>query len=579
MSGSDGERRSGRAGLLHDLRPAVAARAIGEPGILPALRRRARVAPPHSIQYTWALVVAAAICYIPANVLPVLSTTALGSTESDTIMGGVIFLYESGSWPLALIVLVASVMIPLGKLVALGYLLVTVQRGSVENSHHRTRIYELVEFVGRWSMLDVFVDAFVVALVQLQPLMSVEPGLGVVFFMLVVVLTMLAAQSFDPRLIWDAASKRQVHMAEPGDLDGLPQATVVPPKRGRISVIWIIPILAALVAIGIAVQRIRSEGPTIEIVFSAAEGIEAGKTLVKYKDVNIGRVTKVELTDDFAKVRVTAKIAKHAAGLMVEDAKFWIVQPTVSLSGVSGLSTLLSGNYIGFGPGKSTESQDSFTGLDVAPVITDERGSQFVLKANDLGSAGDRLADLLSASAGRPGHCLRARPRWQHGPDEDIHQGALRYVRVSRDALLERERSGRVGRCGRCQRAHRIAGGAAHRRSRFRHSTVRACVRARRGEHASSRSINDRTAAMKAPDAVAKRYVLYFKESLRGLAVGAPVTFLGLPAGEVTSVGLEFDAAKADVRPRVVITYFPERLLTYANVKGGCARFCRRIVG
>jgi paraquat-inducible protein A len=165
----------------------------------------------HSIQYTWALVVAAAICYIPANLLPVLSTTALGATESDTIMGGVFFLYESGSWPLALIVFVASVMIPLGKLVALGYLLVTVQRGSVEGSHHRTRVYELVEFVGRWSMLDVFVDAFVVALVQLQPLMSVEPGLGVVFFMLVVVLTMFAAQSFDPRLIWDAASERRAH--------------------------------------------------------------------------------------------------------------------------------------------------------------------------------------------------------------------------------------------------------------------------------------------------------------------------------------------------------------------------------
>jgi paraquat-inducible protein A len=165
----------------------------------------------HSIQYTWALVIAAAVCYIPANVLPVLRTTALGSTESDTIIGGVIFLYASGSWPLALIVLVASVMIPLGKILALGYLLVTVQRGSVENTHDRTRIYDVVEFIGRWSMLDVFVDAFVVALVQLQPLMSVEPGLGVVFFMVVVVLTMLAAQSFDPRLIWDASTERQLH--------------------------------------------------------------------------------------------------------------------------------------------------------------------------------------------------------------------------------------------------------------------------------------------------------------------------------------------------------------------------------
>jgi paraquat-inducible protein A len=180
------------------------------PGYCPRCGARVVWRRHRSVEYTWALVIAAAICYIPANALPVLRTTALGSTESDTIMGGVIFLYTSGSWPLALIVLVASVMIPLGKLLALGYLLVTVQRGSLGNSHDRTRIYELVEFVGRWSMLDVFVDAFVVALVQLQPLMSVEPGLGVVFFMVVVVLTMLAAQSFDPRLIWDAASKPQV---------------------------------------------------------------------------------------------------------------------------------------------------------------------------------------------------------------------------------------------------------------------------------------------------------------------------------------------------------------------------------
>ena len=163
----------------------------------------------HSIQYTWALVVAAAICYIPANALPVLTTTALGSTESDTIIGGVFFLYATGSWPLALIVLVASVMIPLGKILALVYLLISVQRGAVRNKHDSTRMYRLVEFIGRWSMLDVFVDAFLVALVQLQPLMSVEPGVGVVFFMAVVVLTMLAALTFDPRLIWDSPSERQ----------------------------------------------------------------------------------------------------------------------------------------------------------------------------------------------------------------------------------------------------------------------------------------------------------------------------------------------------------------------------------
>jgi paraquat-inducible protein A len=161
---------------------------------------------PRSIETTWALVIAAAICYIPANALPVLNTTTLGSSEGDTIMGGVVFLYTSGSWPLALVVLIASVMIPLGKLVALAYLMITVQRGSIKSGHERTRLYRMVEFIGRWSMLDVFVDTFTVALVQLQPLMSVAPGAGVLFFAAVVVLTMLAAEAFDPRLIWDSAN-------------------------------------------------------------------------------------------------------------------------------------------------------------------------------------------------------------------------------------------------------------------------------------------------------------------------------------------------------------------------------------
>ena len=136
--------------------------------------------------------------------LPVLNTTTLGSTDSDTIMGGVVFLYTSGSWPLALIVLIASVMVPLGKLVALIYLLIMVRAARSENDREHTRLYRMVVFLWRWSMLDVFVDTFTVALVQLSPLMSVEPGPGVLFFAAVVVLTMIAAEFFDPRLIWDS---------------------------------------------------------------------------------------------------------------------------------------------------------------------------------------------------------------------------------------------------------------------------------------------------------------------------------------------------------------------------------------
>jgi paraquat-inducible protein A len=185
---------------------------LAEPGYCPRCGAELVWRRHHSIQYTWALVIAAAICYIPANALPVLSTTTLGSTDSDTIMGGVVFLYTSGSWPLALIVLIASVMVPLGKLIALAYLLITVQRRSIKNNRERAGLYRMVEFIGRWSMLDVFVDTFTVALVQLSPLMSVEPGPGVLFFAAVVVLTMIAAESFDPRLIWDSnASKAKYH--------------------------------------------------------------------------------------------------------------------------------------------------------------------------------------------------------------------------------------------------------------------------------------------------------------------------------------------------------------------------------
>ncbi len=150
---------------------------------------------------------------MPANVLPVLTTTTAAGADSDTILEGVALLWSPTGWPLSLIVLIASIMIPSAKILALGYLLRTVQRGAVENNEQRVRLYRMVQLVGRWSMVDVFVDTFTAALVQLQPLMSVSPAPGLLFFAAVVVLTMLAVESFDPRLIWDAASAREVQHA------------------------------------------------------------------------------------------------------------------------------------------------------------------------------------------------------------------------------------------------------------------------------------------------------------------------------------------------------------------------------
>jgi paraquat-inducible protein A len=169
-----------------------------------AFRKRA------SAQRTWAYVIAAAICYVPANLLPVLTTTTAAGSESDTILQGVVLLWTPTGWPLSLIVLFASIMIPSAKILALAYLLVTAQRGSATNNRQNVRMYRMVEFIGRWSMVDVFVDTFTAALIQLQPLMSVEPASGLFFFAAVVVLTMLAVESFDPRLIWDASRPQEV---------------------------------------------------------------------------------------------------------------------------------------------------------------------------------------------------------------------------------------------------------------------------------------------------------------------------------------------------------------------------------
>jgi paraquat-inducible protein A len=164
----------------------------------------------NAVQRCWACLIAAAICYLPANLLPVLTTTTATGADSDTILQGVVLLWSPTGWPLSLIVLVASIMIPSAKIVALAYLLIGVQRRSGASEAQRVRLYRMVKFIGRWSMVDVFVDTFTAALVQLQPLMSVEPAPGLLFFAAVVVLTMLAVECFDPRLIWDSTSPSEV---------------------------------------------------------------------------------------------------------------------------------------------------------------------------------------------------------------------------------------------------------------------------------------------------------------------------------------------------------------------------------
>ncbi len=156
-----------------------------------------------SIQRTLALLVTASLLYIPANLYPVMYTDALGSNEASTIMGGVVLLINLGSAPVALVIFVFSVMVPSAKLMAMFYLVWTVERNSPLDRRQRSILYRVVEFIGKWSMVDIFVVTILVALVQLGGLLVILPGIAAVSFAGVVIITIIAAESFDSRLIWD----------------------------------------------------------------------------------------------------------------------------------------------------------------------------------------------------------------------------------------------------------------------------------------------------------------------------------------------------------------------------------------
>jgi paraquat-inducible protein B len=348
-------------------------------------------------------------------------------------------------------------------------------------------------------------------------------------------------------------------MAEENGLSDLPQATVVRQKHFRISVVWIIPLLAAVVALGIAIQRVRNSGPSINIVVKNASGIEAGKTLIKYKDVTIGHVSSVQLSNDYSKVLVSAEIDKHAAGLIVEDAQFWVVAPHVSLSGVSGLNTLLSGQYIGFRAGASPNRARNFTALEVAPIIADQPGRRLRLMANSLGSIGigapiyyrsmpvgqveayDLAVDGKSIEAtiyvNAPyDKYVTTGSRFWNASGVDVTAGA-NGVEIRTESIVSV-----------------LVGGVGFDVPDFLPP----------GEPVAANTefplYQSRTLAMTVPDAIERHFVLYFNESLRGLVVGAPVTLFGLTVGRVAEVGLSYDSTTLNLRPRVLVTFYPERL-------------------
>ena len=171
--------------------------------ICPRCGSRVHPRKPDSIQQTWALVIASIVFYIPANLLPMMHVETFAGTQSDTIISGVIYFVNSGSYLIAFVIFVASIIVPVVKIIILIYLLVSSQRRSCLYSKQRKKLYRLTELVGRWSMVDVYVVGIMVALVHFGGLSQIEAGPGANFFLLVVIVTMFAAMKFDPRLIWD----------------------------------------------------------------------------------------------------------------------------------------------------------------------------------------------------------------------------------------------------------------------------------------------------------------------------------------------------------------------------------------
>ena len=349
--------------------------------------------------------------------------------------------------------------------------------------------------------------------------------------------------------------------------DGVPLAVARPSRPGRWSpsLVWLIPLVAALIGGYLAVQAILARGPTITITFRSGEGLEAGKTRIKYKDVDIGEVTAVRISPDSKNIEATAQLSKEAERFLARDSRFWIVRPRIAGGSVSGLGTLLSGAYVGMDAGKSSEMSQHFTGLDVPPIITgDLPGRQFVLKASELGSLdigapvyfrrvpvgqvvayqldrNGRNVDITVFVNAPYDRFVTAESRFWHasGIDLSVSANGLKVNTQSLSAIM--------------------LGGVA----------FETPVSPEEGKQAAAGSAftlsNTRDQAMQSSDHDVVPLQLKFQQSVRGLAVGAPVDFRGIVIGEVTAIGMEYDAPRKDFNMLVTIRIFPSRLISMSS--------------
>ena len=340
----------------------------------------------------------------------------------------------------------------------------------------------------------------------------------------------------------------------------LPEPNVEKANRWLPSLVWLIPLLAALIGVALVAKAVIDKGATVTVTFRSADGLEPGKTKVKYKDVDIGLVRTISLSRDLSKVLVTIEMSKEATRFTAADTRFWVVRPRIGASGVSGLGTLLSGAYIGVDAGKSEEDKREFTGLEKPPQVAgDEKGSKYTLHGESLGSidvgspifyrriqVGQVTAfDLDEKGRGVKMNVFIAAPydqyvgkntRWWHASGVDVRLDSNGF-KVNTQSLA----------------AVLVGGIAFESMSGQKPDTVAAA-------NSDFPLAADQASALREPDGVPITTVLYFDQSLRGLSPGAPVDFRGIVLGEVRSVGVEFDPVRKSFRMPVTVDMYPARL-------------------
>lgn len=350
------------------------------------------------------------------------------------------------------------------------------------------------------------------------------------------------------------------------NLATLPQPRVGHGKRWLPSLVWLIPIVAALVGITLVFKIIVDRGPTITVSFRTAEGLLAGKSKVRYKDVEIGEVQAIRLSPDRSEVLATIQLSKDAKSFTASDTTFWVVRPRIDASGITGLGTLVSGAYIGADAGKSEETSRQFIGMESQPIVTrDAAGKQFILHAQDIGSL-----DIGSPVLYR---MIKVGRVASYNLDQD-GKGISLHIFI--DAPYDRF----VGLNTRFWHASGI--NLEVNASGIKFNTMSLATLAvgglafqsvgdETGELANENTVFDladnQSDAFQATNGVAETAVLYFNQSLRGLSPGAPVDFRGVVIGKVKSLGIEYDHKRHQFQMPVVIEIYPDRLGSQYNAE------------